>query len=157
MDKYGKIFKKQTNGLREFELRAYDPDKDKYFDVIKKARLDGFKQVIINSKIMAEIMFSILNSKGIILKINMTDNADQDIVDNLKSIISKLRTNHLLFVKLKEELELITESGSIDISSVEIYINKKKYEIKSNGLIIGSELDLFFIHTLVPVLEDYFS
>ncbi|MDI4570444.1 hypothetical protein [Bacillus altitudinis] len=156
MEQYGKVFKKQTNGLNIFEIRAYDPNIEKYFDVIKKARDDGFKQVIINSEIMSKLMFNILNSQGLILKINMTDNTDQYLVDNIKSLVSKLKTNPLLFVKLKEELSFITESGSIDISSIEIFIDSTRYEIKSNGLIIGKNFDVFFNNIFLPTLEDYF-
>lgn len=157
MEQYGKVFKKQTNGLNIFEIRAYDPNIEKYFDVIKKARDDGFKQVIINSEIMSKLMFNILNSQGFILKINMTDNTDEYLVDNIKSLVSKLKTNPLLFVKLKEELNFITESGSIDISSIEIFIDSTRYEIKSNGLIVGTNLDSFFEKIFFPTLEDYFS
>ncbi|MFD9275322.1 hypothetical protein NX819_14720 [Bacillus subtilis] len=157
MDNYGKVFKKQFDDKLEFQLRSYDPDKEKYFDIVKNARTEGFKQVIINSKIMSELLFAILNSNGYLLKINMTDNTDQDIIENLKSIIPKLRHKPLLVIKLKEELDLITESGSIDISSIEIFINNKMYEIKSNGIIIGLELDYFFNEIIKPVLEDYFS
>ncbi|MHA7912903.1 hypothetical protein [Bacillus altitudinis] len=157
MEQYGKVFKKQTNGLNIFEIRAYDPDIEKYFDVIKKARDNGFKQVIINSEIMSKLMFNILNSQGFILKINMTDNTDEYLVDNIKSLVSKLKTNPLLFVKLKEELSFITESGSIDISSIEILIDSTRYEIKSNGLIVGTNLDSFFEKIFLPTLEDYFS
>ncbi|HWO96130.1 hypothetical protein PVN28_14890 [Bacillus licheniformis] len=157
MEKYGKIFKKHINNQYEFQLRSYDPDNEKYFEVISKARDDGFSQVIINSKIMSEILFAVLNSKGFLLKINMTDNTDQEVIDNLKSIIAKLKHNPLLFVKLKEQLEVITESGSIDISSIEIFIKEKKYEVKSNGIIIGLELESFFDEIIKTELEVYFS
>ncbi|MCY8438602.1 hypothetical protein NQS41_10060 [Bacillus sp. C3(2022)] len=157
MEKYGKVFKKHINDQYEFQLRSYDPDNEKYFEVISKARDDGFTQVIINSKIMSEILFAVLNSKGYLLKINMTDNTDQEVIDNLKSIIAKLKHNPLLFVKLKEQLEVITESGSIDISSIEIFIKEEKYEVKSNGIIIGLELESFFDEIIKTELEVYFS
>lgn len=156
MDKYSKLFKKNQDNEIKFFLRPYNPDNEKYFEVIKKARSEGLKQVIVNSKIMTDILYSILEFGGIILKINMSDNTDQDIKDNIKSIIPKLKNDRLLFAKLREQLEWAAESGSIDINSIEIYIYNKKYQIYSNGIICGDDLNRLFENNIKRVLEEYF-
>lgn len=157
MNDYGKIFKKQLNNRLEFQLYSYNPDKEKYFDVIKKARTQEFKQVIINSEIMSAILYAVLTSDGVIMKINMSDNTDEDIIENINSIVNKLRSKPVLFVKLQEELDLITESGSIDIMCIEIYKFKKHFKIYSNGIVFGDDLERIFVDFLKPVLEEYFN
>ncbi|WP_024427881.1 hypothetical protein [Bacillus safensis] len=157
MNNYGKIFKKQLNNRLEFQLYSYNPDKEKYFDVIKKARTQEFKQVIINSEIMSAVLYAVLKSDGFIMKISMSDNTDEDIIENINKIVSKLRLKSILFVKLQEELDLITESGSIDIMCIEILKSKKSFKIYSNGIVFGDDLETFFIDFLKPVLEKYFN
>ncbi|MCC8303260.1 hypothetical protein ACLNAQ_00995 [Bacillus sp. ICE1] len=157
MNDYGKIFKKQLNNRLELQLYSYNPDKEKYFDVIKKARTQEFKQVIINSEIMSAILYAVLTSDGVIMKINMSDNTDEDIIENINSIVNKLRSKPILFVKLQEELGLITESGSIDIMCIEIYKFKKYFKIYSNGIVFGDDLERIFLDFLKPVLEEYFN
>ena len=86
-----------------------------------------------------------------------SDTTDQDIKDNIRSIISKLRKDKLLFVKLKEQLEWAAERESIDINSIEIYIHNKKYQIYSNGIIFGDDLNGLFENNIKRVLEEYFT
>ncbi|MGG4548357.1 hypothetical protein ABER02_11245 [Rossellomorea marisflavi] len=157
MSEYGKLFRKKEGQKNTFILKPYHPDKEKYFELINKAREKSYKQVIVNSKIMTDILFRTLNSGGVILKINMSENTDQFVTDNIKVIIRKLRENNLLFVKLKEQLDWASESGSIDINSIEIYSNKKRYEIYSNGIISGENIIDLFQNNIQIVLEYYFN
>lgn len=152
MNSYGKLFR----GNDSINIRSYDPEKDRYFEVIKEARNEGMKQVIINSEIMTDILYATLKLDGIILKVNLSDNTDKDIKDNVKAILSKLKSDKLFFVKLKEELEWAADSGSIDINSIDVFFQKKRYEIYSNGIIHGDDLDLLFEKIMKPVLEEYF-
>ncbi|PFX43527.1 hypothetical protein COL32_14440 [Bacillus pseudomycoides] len=156
MNSYGKLFRGHSNKNIQLFLRSYNPDKEKYFEVIKDARSEGLKQVIINSEIMTNILYTTLQSNGVILKVNMSDNTDEHIKDNIKAIISKLKSDKLLFVKLKQELEWAEDSESIDINSINIYFLNKRYEIHSNGIINGDDLDVLFNKIMRPVLEQYF-
>lgn len=156
LENYIKLFKKYQNDKFSFVFRTYNPDEEKYFEVIKTARSEGLNQVIINSEIMTDILYSTLEHDGLILKINMTDNTDRDINDNICSIIPKLKKDRLLFLKLKEQLEWAAESNSIDIKSVEVYVFEKKYEVYSNGIIIGNDFDGPFKNLIKDVVENYF-
>lgn len=155
MNNYGKVFRDVNDNCVVFQ--SYNPDKEKYYDLIRIARDKGLKQVIINSELMTNILFITIQSNGVILKINMTNTTDQDIKDNVKSIISKLRNDHLLFTKLKDELEWAEDSNSIDISSIEVFYNNKKYQIYSNGIITGDNLDLLFKNIIKSVMEEYLN
>ncbi|MEH6930091.1 hypothetical protein, partial [Priestia megaterium] len=90
MNSYGKLFRGHSSTNNQLFLRSYDPVKEKYFEVIKEARNEGLKQVIINSEIMTDILYATLNLDGLILKVNMSDNTDDDIKENVKAIIRKL-------------------------------------------------------------------
>lgn len=157
MNSYGKLFRGHRNKSIQLFLRSYNPDKDRYFEVIKEARSEGLKQVIINSEIMTDILYATLNSEdGLILKVNMSDNTDEDVKDNIKAIIKKIKFNKLIFENLKKELEWAADSGSIDINSIDVYFSNKRYEIYSNGIIHGDNLDSIFEKIMKPVLEKYF-
>ncbi|MCU5582470.1 hypothetical protein OCF65_18710 [Bacillus toyonensis] len=156
MNSYGKLFRKQGDKSIQLSLRSYNPEKERYFQVIKEARSEGLKQVIINSEIMTNILYTTLELDGVILKVNLSDNTDDDIKENVKVIISKLRSDKLIFFKLKEELEWAADSGSIDINSIEIYFSNKRYQIYSNGIINGDNLEVAFDKIIKPVLEKYF-
>lgn len=157
MNSYGKLFKGR-NDVNDPQLfiRSYDPEKERYFQVIKEAQNEGLKQVIINSEIMTDILYSTLQLDGLILKVNMSDNTDDDVKENIKAIISRLKSNKLMFVKLKEELEWASDSGSIDINRIDVYFSNQRYEIYSNGVIHGDDLDSIFNKIMKPVLENYF-
>lgn len=155
MDLYGKVFRDiKTNDI---VLRPYNPDKEKYYELIKAAKNEGLKQVIINSEIMTSILYNTIEQDGIVLKVNMTENTDQDVKDNVQLIIKKLRYDKLVFSKLKDELEWAEDSNSIDITSIEIYLHNKKYQIFSNGIVAGSDINKLFVNNIKAVLEEYFN
>lgn len=131
---YGKLFKRYLDDKLDIIFNEYIPDKQKYYRLIEEALKRGEKQVIINSEIMIAIIFDVIEVSGIILDIEMSDNTDKEIKDNVKNILSKMRTNIIEFVKLKEILEWSNSKDSIDITSIDIYYNNDRYIIKSNGV-----------------------
>lgn len=155
MDTYGKIFRDIRSN--DMVLRPYNPDEEKYYELIKAAKSDGLKQVIINSEIMTSILYNTVENGGLVLKVNMSENTDQDVKDNVQSIIKKLRHDKLIFSKLKDELEWAEDSNSIDIISIEIFSDGKRYQILSNGIVVGSDLGKLFENNIKAVLEEYFN
>lgn len=155
MEQYGKIFRRKNN--KNFDLRSYNPNEEKYFEVIKTARKEGYFQLIMNSELMISLMYSTLEKNGLVLKISMSDNTDQDTKDNIQFILKKLRKDNLLFIKLKEELEWAVDSGSIDIQSVDILYRNERFTVLSNGIIIGVDIKSFFDNLIIPLLGKYFN
>lgn len=155
MEKYGKLFRKKSDN--DIALRSYAPDNDKYFELIKKAREDGYHQLIINSELMISIIYSTLELDGILMKITMSDNTDEDIKENIEFIIKKMRHDKFLFLKLKEELEWAIDSGSIDIYKIDLYFQNERYTLYSNGIISGKNINYFFDTVLNPILGSYFD
>ena len=131
---YGKLFKRYLDDELDIIFNEYIPDEQKYYRLIEEALKRGEKQVIINSEIMIAIIFDVIGLSGIILDIEMSDNTDKVIKDNVKKILSKMRTNNIEFVKLKEILEWSNSKDSIDIMSIDIYYDNDRYTIKSNGV-----------------------
>ncbi|UAK17540.1 hypothetical protein [Sporolactobacillus terrae] len=154
-DQFGKLFVKCRESGNEIAVLPYN-ETDKYYEIIKTARSNGFKQVIVNSEIMINLLYTILGNRGIILKINMSDNTDDEIKDNIKSIIRSIKKDKLNFVKLKDELEWATESGSIDINSIEIFITNIKAQIYSNGILFSQNNETIF-NIIKATLEEYFN
>lgn len=157
MEEYGKVFREISSPKKSYTLCTYRPEEESYFEVVKRARESGKRQVVLNSEIMTELMLSIINNGGIVRKINLSDSTDQDVIDNITSIINKMKSDPLMFVKLKDELEWVYDSGSIDINSVTIYFNNAQFTVYSNGIVFGQNpLDLFET-ILIKVLEEFFD
>ncbi|AQY41151.1 hypothetical protein P4V72_00095 [Bacillus thuringiensis] len=157
MNHYGKLFINNSNSQSSISLETYNPDKEKYFEIIKRARGKGLRQVIINSELMLEILYQVLENNGVILKVNLSDSTDDEIKDNINSILPKIRQDKELYVKLREELEWAVDSGSIDIFNIEVYVFKTRYQIFSNGIINSSKMDEMFEKVILPVLRKYFN
>lgn len=157
MNHYGKLFINNSNSQSSISLETYNPDKEKYFEIIKRARGKGLRQVIINSELMLEILYQVLENNGVILKVNLSDSTDDEIKDNISSILPKIRHDKELYAKLREELEWAVDSGSIDIFHIEVYVFKTRYQIFSNGIINSSKKDEMFEKVILPVLRKYFN
>ncbi|ATI52766.1 hypothetical protein [Bacillus tropicus] len=157
MNHYGKLFINNSNSQSSISLETYNPDKEKYFEIIKRARGKGLRQVIINSELMLEILYQVLENNGVILKVNLSDSTDDEIKDNISSILPKIRHDKELYAKLREELEWAVDSGSIDIFNIEVYVFKTRYQIFSNGIINSSKMDEMFEKVILPVLRKYFN
>jgi len=155
MELYSKVFRHKVK--KELTLRSYNPDSESYFDLIKMARSDGYNQVIINSEIMISIIHSLLETDNILMKITMSDNTDQDVRESIDYVVKKMKHDKLLFFKLKSELEWVIDSGSIDINCIDIYFEKQRYTIYSNGLVIGKQIHTVFKKLIKPVLGVYFN
>ncbi|MDQ0269020.1 hypothetical protein [Cytobacillus purgationiresistens] len=63
---FSKVFKIIENDTVKPYLISYTPNKENYYELIKKCRKDGLKQVIINYEIMNELMFKTISSDGFI-------------------------------------------------------------------------------------------
>ncbi len=157
MDEYGKIFRKYSNDKLNICTESYNPDVEKYHEVILRMKAKGYKQVIINSELMIEILNAIIMNEGYILGINFTDNTDENLKIDVKNLVLKIRKDRLQFINLKELLKWALDNNSIDIFNIELYYNKNPYTVYSNGLIMGNKLNLIFKGILEKVLDNYLS
>lgn len=157
MSEYGKVFRLLSSPNENFDISIYDPKEHSYFDVVRTARKEGKRQIVINSELMTLILYKAISSKGFISKIDLADSTDEDIKANINTLIPKLRHNPVLFVDLKKELEWAYDSGSIDIVSISIIFENELYKINSNGLMEGKNLQPLFDKIIRPILKEYFE
>ncbi|KMY49257.1 hypothetical protein [Peribacillus loiseleuriae] len=157
MDEYGKIFRKYSNDKLNICMESYNPDVEKYHEVILRMKAKSYKQVIINSELMIEILNAVIMNEGYILGINFTDNTDENLKIDVKNFVLKIRKDRLQFINLKELLKWALDNNSIDIFNIELYYNKIHYTVYSNGLIMGNKLNLIFEDIIEKVLDNYLS
>ncbi len=136
MDVYGKIFKRYLDNNLDVMYREYNPDSPdgKYYLLIEEALKNKEQQVIINSEIMLDIVYSVVEDGGIILEIKMSDNTDQEVIDNIKRILQKMQKNSLYYTDLKELLEWANTTDSINISLLDLYYKDVRYQLNVEGL-----------------------
>ncbi|OCX64816.1 hypothetical protein BFM98_07190 [Lysinibacillus sp. AR18-8] len=154
MDTYGKMFRKKHD---EFIIKKYKPSEQRYYEIINEARKAGYKQLIVNSEIMLQIIESVLLKKGILMNVEMSESTDEDLSDNVEKLVREIRENPLLFIRLKEQLEWTNDTSCIDINSITLYCDGNKFTLMSNGVLYGrSEINNFFSKIIKPVLISYF-
>lgn len=156
MEVYGKIFRKYSGDEVHFNLNIYNPDEKKYHEVICEMKKLGFKQLIINSELMIEIMSQVIQSDGFILGIHFTESIDEYLTMKVKDLILKIRHKPMTFIELKELLDWTVDNNSIDIARIELLYKNSKFEIYPNGQLIGGEnINIFFEEILINVFKGY--
>ncbi|PNP90633.1 hypothetical protein BMT55_11690 [Listeria newyorkensis] len=160
MDKCGKVFRRELHSA-DFTLVPYDPSVQKYYSVIKEEREKGHQQVIINSEIMMNIMYAIVDSGSIVQTIKLSDASDNELNKQIEAILSKLRRDRWFFMKLKDALLWATDNQCIDIERLQVAINSDdrimSYSIYSTGILEGENIESLFNVIIEPVLTEYFS
>lgn len=141
--KYGKVFKKVSDKNVFFELTEYDFNKSTYSDLIRAQKKEGFRQVLFNTELMLELIRGIAESdEFIVTDIKMSEVADEDIREDIKSILLDYRKNNSLLYKIIDELEWYSDKESIDVCELELVTREMNmFKIKSNGIISSSELE----------------
>ena len=158
-----KIFKKLLPSTYKFALEAfkYNRRDTTYSNFISSFKKQGYEQVIINSEIMIWIIEESLKHKMLITKINLSEFADEEEIEVTGKLISKVNLNNVYWIELKNHLNWVSDSNSIDIKSISIYdpLNSANVnsEIGSSGLIQGKSLFLIFEQIVKPVIEVYLN
>lgn len=156
MENYAKIFRKyKDNSNLDISLDEYNPDDKKYKDLIIEKKKNNFKQVIINSELMVDIIKETLSKEGIIQNIDFTENTDYEINEDVKKLLWKLRDNKIYFDDLKILLSWVIDKNSIDIKELCIYYKNNQYSIYSNGIIKGSDIKEVFKIIVEPAVRRY--
>jgi len=151
-----KVFKSQKNGKLNLRLETYDPKQKKYTDVVASMRDEKFKQVILNSEIMIMIMEKVLKLQGILMKIELEDTTDPDIIEEVNDLVKKIREENVIYYEdLVKLLFWTNDNNSIDLRKITVALERNKYEIFSHGIIDGENYDELFEKVLLPVLEEY--
>jgi len=155
-----KIFKKLQDQKYIFRLVPYDFERSNYSELIKQQKCEGYRQVLFNTELMLEIIKATYSYASIyIVKINMSEDATEDVQREIDGLVLETRNNKEKIFKVIEELEWYSDSESIDISEILIAEIGSVGEviIKSNGIFIGEEMNRLFEIFVSLQLERYFD
>lgn len=136
----GKLFRRlETNSI---ECLQYDYGVQDYYRMVQEMINRGYRQIICTSSVMVAIIeHYLVRHNAVLISIDFLQE-DDELNEEIKAIISKLRDNGAYWAILKERLEFLSKYDSIDIKQVAIkciegdgYI----FSLKVNGLLSISE------------------
>lgn len=158
----GKIFKKISNGNYKFRLVPYETKLTSYTDVIKEQKKEGYRQVLFNVELMQGLVKSIEHYPNFYLKkIKMCSDADVEVQEIIDDLVLKSRTQKEIVYKIISELEWYSDKESIDVVSIEFFelanLVNQNICIKSNGVILGDDIESSFQRFISPQLMRYFN
>ncbi len=118
---YGKVF--QNILTRDIECFSYDPQQNYYY-IIQNASKRGYQQSIFTSSVMISLLEEfLLNYSAIVTEIEFLVD-DDELNQEIKEIISKMRDNGAYWEILKDKLSFLSKYDSIDIKKVSIKSKK---------------------------------
>lgn len=133
-----KLFWHVHNGQRQICYIPFD-DSCEYYDFLKKFHDKGYKQIIITSELMSDLMRFFCQEKNLsVYKIVLMED-DEDLDAELKDILQKMELDRSYFERLLNEIRFLSEQSSIDINR--IYFKGRyngvavRFFIQANGII----------------------
>ena len=146
--KYKLFWKMHNNGKTIVDL-PYSEDED-YYSYLKKWYDQGYRQVIVSSEIMLELISDYVVDKRLIpYEINFAEE-DEELVHEINHYLAQLKKKPSIIVKLLNKLRFSCDESSIDMKRIyfkgcidNFYI---AMFIQSNGIIGISQdsYDYFF-------------
>lgn len=134
-----KLFLKMDSDSRHVHCVAYDDDAD-YYTFLRKCRSDGYRQVVITSEMMMQIIrHACLENNYTISKIEFVEE-DSDLETEIALILQAMSGNSAYLTDLLNKLRFLSEKSSIDLKRIyvkgltenNITVN---YFVQSNGII----------------------
>lgn len=156
-----KFFWKKNNSSKTISCIDYN-DGMEYYSFIKDCHNQGYRQIIITSELMIEIITRFALEKNLLVfKIELAED-DSELAEEIDSLIEHTEKNSIYFNRLIDELKFLSEKSSIDIQRV--YMKGRNNEgsiinlfLQSNGL-IGINTDSFdnVSNDIKSIIEEYF-
>lgn len=134
-----KLFWKMDAGARKIHCISYDSSIDNYA-FLRNCHDQGYKQVIISSEIMIQLIREACLGKGYkITKIEFVEE-DAELEEEIQVILQLMGENSAYFSDLVDKLKFLAERSSIDIKRVYIKGSYTQdysefYFLQSNGII----------------------
>lgn len=127
-----KLFWKMDAGLRKIHCESFDDNID-YYTFLIKCRDQGYKQVIISSEIMIQLICETCLEKGHkITKIEFVEE-DAKLKEEIQVILQLMDRDSAYFCDLIDKLKFLAERSSIGIKRV--YILKPDQQTRWSFLI----------------------
>lgn len=133
-----KLFWYMQNGERQICYIPFD-DNCEYYDFLRKYHDKGYKQIIITSEFMSDLMRVFCQEQNLsVYEIDLMED-DEDLDAELKNILQQMESDRIYFERLLSEIKFLSEQSSIDINR--IYFKGRyngvavRFFIQANGII----------------------
>lgn len=154
-----KLFWKKGDVDKNIFCRSFYDD-DEYYSFIKRQFDDGYRQIIISSEAMIELIkYCVIVKHLKTYKIEFSED-DSSLSESIDNLLEEIEKRPVLFNNLIDKLLFLSETSSIDISR--IYISGRisngdalDFYIQSNGILAinGSEDD--FLNEITNLIKRY--
>ncbi len=155
-----KFFWKKNHSSKVISCIEYD-DETEYYTFIKKCHSQKYRQIIITSELMIDIIkYFAIEKQWLVFEIDLAED-DHELKQDLEVLINNTNQDRIYFHQLIDELCFLSEQSSIDIKRV--YIKGRDVEgvainffIQSNG-IIGINTESFdnISNDIKKIIEEY--
>jgi len=128
----------------EIECLSYDESAVDYYAFLKESRAKGYRQVIVTSEVMLDLIAFIYSAKQQkVYRIELMEE-DDELQIEIKELLKNIDVNPYAIHLLIEKLRFLAEKSSIDIKRVYIKSNhtgdSENYFIQANGIIGVDEM-----------------
>lgn len=134
-----KLFWKIGDVNKHVVCQKYSDDEE-YYSFLKKQYDIGYRQIIISSEVMIQLIKEFVMNFGLrVYRIEFME-ADSSLTNEIEVLLDHMKEQPILFAALLEKLNFLAETTSIDISR--IYTSGKSENnialnmfVQSNGII----------------------
>lgn len=93
-------------------------DSEEYYSFLKKCHKNGYRQIIITSEIMVQLLkYFTLEENLSVYQLELAED-DEFLQEEVSDLINKVLENGTYFIRLVERLNFLSEKSSIDIQRV---------------------------------------
>lgn len=137
--KKSKLFWKRGDSDKHVISKPFD-DNEEYYSFLKKQFDAGYRQIIVSSEAMIELIKDSVIEQG--LKVYRIEFAEDDtsLSEDITNLLGAIEARPILFGTLIEKLQFLAESSSIDIQR--IYMSGRSENgvaidlyVQSNGIV----------------------
>ena len=141
--KKSKLFWKLGDSDKHVISKSFD-DNEEYYSFLKKQFDAGYRQIIVSSEAMIELIKDSVIEQGIkVYRIEFAED-DTSLSEDITNLLDAIEARPILFGTLIEKLQFLAESSSIDISRIHISGRLKNggvldFYVQSNGIVAVNE------------------
>lgn len=152
-----KLFWKLGDSSKHIICQPFD-DNEEYYSFLKKQFDAGYRQIIVSSEAMIELIKNCVLEQG--LKVYRIEFAEDDssLSNDIANLLNEITVRPVLFSTLIEKLRFLAETSSIDISRV--YISGRSKDgraislyIQSNGIVAVTDSADYILSKINTLIE----
>ncbi|WP_077214492.1 hypothetical protein [Bacillus dakarensis] len=128
--------------LNQIEFVEYDYSQKSYRMILDEAFQKDLRQIIFTTSVFKQLIQKLYDNSYYLLEIKFIDSIDNYDFSDIREFINQIniaKGNKVLVNSLLKEIDWLVNDESIDIKSI-VFLdmkNRDKFEIYSNGVILG--------------------